>query len=186
MQTYNLKQDEKLSILDNKTRILLHILKVAQSRVKIGVHAPADLTIKRAEHYKTKPTPLSRTAVDHHTKSGRLLFVEDSELLQKVFKIFTQELHYNNADFATTGKQALNLIKRNRYSLIFLDINLPDISGIDICKNIRAKNSGKKIPIIAVTSDEDYEPECRAAGVNDFIVKPLLMDKLQNLVERWT
>ncbi len=85
-----------------------------------------------------------------------------------------------------TGEGGLQLLKTNAPDVIILDIQLPDMSGIDICKELRQLDKFKQTPILAVTSfamkgDKDRILE---AGFNDYISKPILIKEFRESVRK--
>ena len=115
---------------------------------------------------------------------SKILLVEDNEIISKVNAIFLREKGYE-VDIAKNGYDAISLLK-NSYRLILLDIGLPDIDGIEICKIIRKRHDFINTPIIFLTAfGENLEDECFEAGGNDFAVKPLTLEKLCDLVDWW-
>jgi CheY-like chemotaxis protein len=118
-----------------------------------------------------------------HIPHLKILLIEDNSILQTVFSEFLETLNCTNVDIATTGKQALSLYEKHKYALILLDIGLPDIDGIEVCKRIRKKED--HTPVVAITAYETAEQECRQAGFNDFALKPVLLEKMDYLVKRW-
>ncbi len=88
-----------------------------------------------------------------------------------------------------TGKEGLKIIQSENPDMILLDIQLPDINGTDICRELRKLKKFKKTPIIAVTSFamKGDKERILEAGFNDYISKPLkisdLREKIQNLID---
>lgn len=118
----------------------------------------------------------------------KILLVEDNPINQKVIKIMLNN-HGCDIQIASNGKQALNL-STNDFDLIFMDLGLPDASGLDITKSILAdKNFNQKTPIVALTghvSEQDRQ-DCYKAGMSDFITKPINeADLVQVLVKYLT
>lgn len=94
------------------------------------------------------------------------------------------------AQLVSDGKEVLEAFERNSFDLILMDMQMPGISGYDITRMIRNKEkiTGKHIPIIATTSytmGEDAK-RCLEAGMDDYISKPINVNKLYNLIEKWT
>jgi two-component system sensor histidine kinase/response regulator len=113
----------------------------------------------------------------------KILLIEDNPLLQNIFCAFLETLNCTNVDTARTGRQALSLYEKHKYALILLDIGLPDINGIEVCKRIRKKED--HTPVVAITAYDTARQECRQAGFNDFALKPVLLEKMDYLVKRW-
>jgi len=114
-----------------------------------------------------------------------VLLVEDEKLSQIVAKNLLESINCH-VDIAESGEQALILTKSNFYDLIFIDIGLPDINGIQLSKSIRGdnKNPNQNTTIIALTAHQDdfSKKNCIGAKMNDVIVKPLTREKCQGLV----
>jgi DNA-binding response OmpR family regulator len=110
-------------------------------------------------------------------KVHRILLAEDELKLSKVIKTELIKKGYD-IDLATNGIEAERLFNKNVYSLILLDINLPQKSGLDLCKEFRLGN--KKIPIVMLTALGDIQDKVGAfnLGADDYIVKPFYFDEL--------
>lgn len=100
-----------------------------------------------------------------------ILIVEDEQRLAEILKKQLEESGFC-AETASDGYIGKQLIEKNRYSLIVLDINLPLINGFDLCKEIRKTNS--KIPIIMLTAlgTSDNKVSGFDAGADDYVIKP--------------
>jgi signal transduction histidine kinase/DNA-binding response OmpR family regulator len=133
------------------------------------------------------------TAVSTATKTGiqdsfagvKILVVEDDEIAQiSARSVFESKLATDFA-LAKTGKEALEMAGKNNYDIIFMDIGLPDIAGTEVTSKIRKTN--KKIPIIALTAHDKQNTReaCQNAGMNDYITKPLDIDKAQFMLQKW-
>lgn len=114
----------------------------------------------------------------------RILIIEDNPINQKVAKLFLENLGYD-ADIAASGQEALAMFNQG-YSLILMDIGLPDIDGVEITQRIRAQETTSHIPIIACTASGDsYRDKCLLVGMDDFILKPLMLDELQQVLGKF-
>ena len=130
------------------------------------------------------------SAINHdqssiHTLPNRLrvLLVEDTIFIQKLHSTFLKKLGCK-VELAIDGRSALNLIKNN-YDLIFMDIGLPDINGIEVCKIIRQQGY-RLTPIIALTAeDPEIKQQCFDAGMNDFLQKSISLPVLNQVLQRW-
>ena len=113
----------------------------------------------------------------------KILLVEDNVELNKTIKIFL-ELNNFDVDSKENGEEALNIIQENNYDLYLIDINLPNINGLDILKEIRNKN--KDIPIIMMTADFDVKPFIDAFenGCSEYIKKPFYFEELEIRINR--
>ena len=100
-----------------------------------------------------------------------ILIVEDEQRLAEIMKKQLEESGFS-VDIAFDGYMGKQMVERNAYNLIILDINLPLINGYDLCKEIRKTN--RSIPIIMLTALGT--PDNRVAGfdvgADDYVVKP--------------
>lgn len=113
-----------------------------------------------------------------------ILLVEDNKIIQWVMVNNLKTLGFN-VDVAGSGSKALRLYDSKRYDLILLDINLPDMSGIEVGKKMR--EMGKLWPnIVGVTTfPEDVKLECLRAGFNAVYNKPVLLTELTHITNIW-
>ena len=92
-----------------------------------------------------------------------------------------------SADAAASGMEALSLYQDRRYRLIFMDIQMPGMDGLETTRTIRRRELElgiEPVPIIAVTGASDRK-HCLEAGMTDFAQKPLMVEALQHLLARW-
>lgn len=111
----------------------------------------------------------------------KILVIEDNEINRKVLQNFLEK-DGHMVSMAETGEDAVDLCRQKSFDVIFTDIRLPGMSGIETAKTIRTMPDRKiaDTPIIAITGNvgqEDVEA-CYAAGINDFIGKPIDYNKL--------
>ena len=109
----------------------------------------------------------------HSSKGKRRILVIEDELINRELLGFMLQDTYE-VSFAETGAQALDYLE-TRYetlSLVLLDLNLPDMKGIDILRRIKSDGRTALIPVIVMTADQDAEVECLSIGATDFIPKP--------------
>jgi CheY-like chemotaxis protein len=96
-------------------------------------------------------------------------------------------------EIARNGKEALDALARhqdgatNAIDLVLMDIMMPEMDGLTAMREIRKRPEWKKLPIIALTAKamKDDQENCLAAGANDYIAKPLDVEKLLSLVRVW-
>ena len=113
-----------------------------------------------------------------------VLLVEDDEDLGELVK-YNLEKNQFKVDWVLDGREALERIKTNRYNLIILDLMLPGISGLDICREIRENPTNKDVPVIVLTalSDEDTKVKGFSVGADDYVTKPFSMKELLARIE---
>ena len=119
----------------------------------------------------------------------KILIVEDNELNMKLFNDLLEAHDYETVT-TRDGTKALELARDTKPDLILMDIQLPEVSGLDITKQLKAEGDLKSIPVIAVTAfamkgDEDKIREC---GCEGYISKPIsisdFIETIQNHLPR--
>jgi two-component system, OmpR family, KDP operon response regulator KdpE len=107
---------------------------------------------------------------------GHILVVDDEPQIRRVMRTTLVAQGYEVSD-ARTGDDALELIRSERYDLVLLDVNMPGISGVDTCREIR---HGSDLPIIMVTvrSTEHDKVQALDAGADGYLTKPFNMPEL--------
>ncbi len=120
-------------------------------------------------------------------KDKVILSIEDNLMNQEVMESIIRKRGYRFLP-AYHGMQAIELLKKEEVDLILMDIQLPDMNGLETARRIRTEAiNGNKIPIIAVTAyamREDKE-KCLQAGMNDYITKPLDVEKFCELIDKY-
>ena len=118
--------------------------------------------------------------LNFHSANGKrmILIVEDEFINQEMLR-FMLEDNYELL-IADTGSAALEIVQKNSQtlSLILLDLNLPDMSGLDVLRQVKATPETSHIPIIVMTAEKDAEVESLTIGAIDFIPKPYPQPKV--------
>ncbi|MFT4059338.1 MAG: response regulator [Legionella sp.] len=120
------------------------------------------------------------------TAKKSILVVEDNMIAAKTAQ-FIFEMLGCQVELTDDGDKAINLVKKNQYNAICMDIGLPTISGAQACSIIRkyeAENQLNAVPIIAVTGNcnPDEIKEYLAVGMQEVIAKPLTKEKAEHLL----
>jgi len=116
----------------------------------------------------------------------RVLVAEDNGVNQKVALAMLQRLGYR-ADLAADGLEAVELVRLVPYDVVFMDLQMPHLDGVDATKQILAEHSPRRRPrIIALTANafEEDRDACLAAGMDDYLSKPLKMQQLEDALLR--
>ncbi|WP_295004776.1 ATP-binding protein [uncultured Dechloromonas sp.] len=119
----------------------------------------------------------------------RILVVEDNEINQIVAQEILEDVGLV-CDLANDGEEAVLMIRTAQpgtHALIFMDMQMPKMDGLTATKLIRQLETGKDIPIVAMTANAFNEDEerCIAAGMNDFVSKPVDPDRLYSTLLKW-
>ena len=107
------------------------------------------------------------------TKSkGTVLIVEDNKDIAEMMYAFFESRDYV-MDYALDGQTAINLVEQNKYDVIVLDLMLPDIDGVNICKRFRDEMN-ISTPILMLTARDTLQDKVSGldAGADDYLVKP--------------
>ena len=137
------------------------------------------------------PPPPARTAVpavgEFASRGIRALVVEDNAVNQKVAVMLLGKLGVR-ADVAGHGREGLEMVRMIPYDIVFMDCQMPEMNGYEASTEIRRLDlPAARVPIIALTADvvEGARERCAAAGMNDFIPKPLQMENLARALRMW-
>src|SRR5215207_366293 len=118
----------------------------------------------------------------------RILLAEDNPINQKLAVILLQKAGYS-VDAVDTGVQALEKVQANRYHAVLMDVQMPEMDGLEATHKIRdwEKETGGHIPIIAMTAHamQGDRERCLAAGMDDYVTKPLEPKVLFSALDRW-
>ncbi|MCL2185981.1 MAG: ATP-binding protein [Treponema sp.] len=128
-----------------------------------------------------------KTETTINAPSANILVVDDNEFNLKVAHGLLM-LHGIDAKKALSGKEAINLVKENDFDIVFMDHMMPDMDGIEAAAEIRKLGDKQKtLPVIALTANavQGAKEMFLLNGFNDFISKPIDMDKLTSLLLEW-
>lgn len=119
-------------------------------------------------------------------EGARVLLVEDNEINQLVASELLK-LGGLTADIADNGVLALELLKKNTYDLVLMDIHMPVMDGLTATREIRKNPDWRELPILAMSAavDERDRERCAEAGMNDFVLKPIEPNLLASALLRW-
>lgn len=138
-------------------------------------------------------------AVDEGTNKGvsrairkldrvRILIVDDNELNREI-AAGLMEPYEMEIDLAASGKEAIDAVRSKKYDMVFLDHMMPEMDGVETLKRIRTiPGAGPgQLPVAALTANatSDARQMFKAEGFDDFLAKPIEIDKLNDVLERW-
>jgi CheY-like chemotaxis protein len=156
------------------------LLRVMSGSKAAAPEAPATST-------KLDPTLASRLPL-------RVLLCDDNVINQKVAARLLKQMGYR-ADIAANGLEALAALDRQPYDLVFMDVMMPEMGGIEATRIIRERQSQQSlfpnykssIIIVAMTASamQGDREKCLAAGMDDYLAKPVRLEDVRAVVERW-
>jgi PAS domain S-box-containing protein len=144
----------------------------------------------RADGWRMATQPIvTRHALrsQRQREAHHILLAEDNVVNQKVACRILEKLGYR-VDVAADGQAAFEAWQSGRYDVILMDCQMPVMDGYETTRKIRAEeNEGKHVPIIALTAHamKGADNECRAAGMDDYLSKPIDREQLQKALNRW-
>ena len=129
------------------------------------------------------PKPFARK---EHLLVGRVLVVEDDRVNQRVIELLLEQLGLEPV-IVGDGSSAVEVALLEPWNIVLMDCQMPGMDGFEATRLIRKKLEGRPLPIIALTANAmagDREA-CLAAGMNDFLAKPVRRDELRSCLEKW-
>jgi CheY-like chemotaxis protein len=141
-----------------------------------------------SEDWQTRTQPIvtkHEILMTRAPSNRRILVADDSEVNQKVARRMVEKLGYA-VDVVNNGREALAAWQSGRYDLILMDCQMPELDGYEATREIRRReHPGHHIPIVALTAHamKDADRACRAAGMDEYLSKPIDRDRLEAVLE---
>ncbi len=120
----------------------------------------------------------------------KILVVDDFSTMRRIVKNLLKQIGYENIDEAEDGQHAFSKLKGDRFQFVVSDWNMPNMTGIELLKNVRSDPELKDLPFLMVTAEAEKEKVIEAikAGVNNYIIKPftaeILKEKMDKIFEK--
>jgi two-component system, sensor histidine kinase and response regulator len=143
--------------------------------------------LNRAFSDIAETTALIEKKIDKAFPATKILLAEDNQVNRMVVQQMMKRLG-GEVIIARDGVEAVEQMSlHNDFDLILMDVQMPRMDGIEATKAIRTLDIGVQIPIIALTANvmSDTRDICLGSGMNDFITKPVKLDDLRNVMEKW-
>ena len=144
----------------------------------------ARLPVKPAPAVLVEPEPVA--ILQPSTIIPTVLVVDDSSTVRRQVGLELERLDIQ-VDAAESGEQAFELLARNRYDLIFLDVILPGVDGYHLCKAIKKDKTMKKTPVVMLTSKSSPFDRVKGAlsGCDAYLTKPVKQSAFQGVVKKY-
>jgi two-component system, chemotaxis family, chemotaxis protein CheY len=115
----------------------------------------------------------------------KILTVDDFPTMRRIIRNMLRQLGYNNVVEAEDGAEALSLLQREKVDFVISDWNMPNMSGLDLLKAIRADDNLKPLPVLLVTAEalKENVVEALKAGVNNYVIKPFTAETLKEKID---
>ena len=133
------------------------------------------------------PVTVSESVKVDSKLSINILLAEDNKINQKLALAMLNRLGYT-VDLAENGHEAVIASGKKTYSLILMDMQMPQMDGLEATRQIRSGGGANThTPIVALTANamQSDDEACRASGMNDFLTKPINRENLASCLERW-
>jgi len=116
----------------------------------------------------------------------KFLVVDDFATMRRIVRNLLKELGFSNADEAEDGIIALQKLRASRFDFVVTDWNMPNMTGVELLRNIRADASLKHLPVLMVTAEARKENIIEAAqcGANGYVVKPFTAATLDEKLKK--
>jgi twitching motility two-component system response regulator PilG len=127
------------------------------------------------------------TLAESAGKSLSSVLVVDDSLPVRIQLNMALQDYANNIDLAESGEKALELLKDNRYDMIFLDAILPGVDGYEICKTIKEDDATRSTPVVMLTGNSSATDQAKGelAGCDSYLIKPVKSDLFKETMTRY-
>jgi two-component system chemotaxis response regulator CheY len=119
-------------------------------------------------------------------KNMKILIVDDFSTMRRIIKNLLRDLGFTNTEEADDGSTALPMLQSGNFDFLVTDWNMPQMTGIELLRAVRADDRLKHLPVLMVTAEakRDQIIEAAQAGVNGYVVKPFTAQALQDKIEK--
>ena len=119
-------------------------------------------------------------------KNMKILIVDDFSTMRRIIRNILKQLKFINVEEAVDGNVAFEKLKEADYDLLITDWNMPNMTGLDLLKEIRANEKLKDLKVLLVTAEAEKENIIQAAqaGANEYVVKPFTADVLGQKINK--
>ena len=119
-------------------------------------------------------------------KNMKILIVDDFSTMRRIIRNILKQLEFINVEEAEDGIAAFEKLKEADYDLLITDLNMPNMTGLDLLKEVRANEKLKDLKVLLVTAEAEKENIIHAAqaGANEYVVKPFTADVLGQKINK--
>lgn len=133
---------------------------------------------------------MSNTPIKNANYHKKILVIEDDTINQAIIKTMLTKLNLQ-VTIADNGKIGFEIFQQDSFNIIFMDIQMPEMDGLEATRLIRQHEQDHQIkqstPIVAVTAHalQSEQEKCFDAGVDEFVSKPIKMDTIRHVLNKW-
>ncbi len=157
----------------------------AESKETEGSAFSFTLPFPIASAGKVKDEPVFNESA-YQYRPLNILLAEDNKMNQLIAGKTFKKIGYD-IDIADNGRIAIDMVEQKNYDLIFMDIQMPEMDGLQATECILKKYGDNAPPIIAMTANVLSEDEfkCKLAGMKDFVSKPFTIERIEDIIHKW-
>ena len=120
----------------------------------------------------------------------RLLLAEDNEVNRLIISTLLDQLGFTDVEAVCNGEEALERLSDRDFGLVLMDVQMPELDGHEAVRRLRAQSASARnvdVPVIALTANamQGDEESCLAAGMNDYLRKPIVLESLAEKIALW-
>lgn len=185
---WNLDATHSISLeVPVRLKALHHGLTELRQKLERPMNEPLNTSTPPSESLQ-KSTANLHGSSSQNLFSKHVLLVEDSKVNQRVAKLLLERLGLT-VDVANHGNEAVAMSETRHYDAIIMDCQMPELDGFEATQIIRRREAGtaRHVPIIALTAHamQQDRDECLAAGMDDYLSKPIIPDQLQQILLKY-
>ena len=168
-----------------KFGITITPLQVKGDKVRLGITAPLSVDVYRSEVWKKMEAERDIATCAAETPGKRILVVEDNPDCRWGLETLLKLLGYE-VESAGDGLEGLEMAMRDRPPVLFVDINMPGIDGLELARRLRSQPGFKQASLVAVTGDAEYQEKSltQDAGFDACLMKPIDINELRTVLTR--
>jgi two-component system chemotaxis response regulator CheY len=142
--------------------------------------------VRAPERPRRAPISLIKGLLSMAHSNLKFLVVDDFATMRRIIRNLLKELGFSNVDEAEDGMSALQKLRAERFDFVVSDWNMPNMTGIDLLRNIRADEQLKSLPVLMVTAEAKKENIIAAAqaGASGYVVKPFTAATLDEKLKK--
>lgn len=144
------------------------------------LHLNADLGDLKKERKENQPD-----FFDLETLQKKILIVDDNKINLNLLRRLVHKLGFKDIDNAASAPECYQLLKEKAYDLIFMDVQMPDINGIEATREIRLHNKDVFIIGLSANTEIEYKKKAKAVGMNDYLEKPLKKREISSVLYKY-
>jgi CheY-like chemotaxis protein len=132
------------------------------------------------------PPPTSETPPTSPSRPVRILVAEDNAINQRIVLKMLEKAGHDAVDVASNGEEAVAMTEKQMYDVVLMDCHMPQMDGYEATRRIHA--ALPRLPVIAITANAlaDDRDKCLAAGMDDYMAKPIDFGVLSSKIAHWT